>query len=32
VPTVLFLCSDDARDITGVTIPREIFVARGETP
>jgi NAD(P)-dependent dehydrogenase (short-subunit alcohol dehydrogenase family) len=30
VPTVIFLCSDAARDITGVTIPREIFVAKGE--
>ena len=31
VPTVLFLCSDDARDISGVTINREIHVAKDDT-
>jgi 3-oxoacyl-[acyl-carrier protein] reductase len=31
VPTVLFLCSDDARDISGVTINREIHVAKGDS-
>lgn len=31
VPTVLFLCSDDAREISGVTINREIYVQHGET-
>jgi 3-oxoacyl-[acyl-carrier protein] reductase len=30
VPAVLFLCSDDAREITGVTINREIYVQHGE--
>jgi NAD(P)-dependent dehydrogenase (short-subunit alcohol dehydrogenase family) len=30
VPTIVFLCSDAAHDITGITIPREIFVAKGE--
>jgi NAD(P)-dependent dehydrogenase (short-subunit alcohol dehydrogenase family) len=28
VPTVVFLASDAARDITGVVVPREIFVAK----
>ena len=31
VPTVLFLCSDDAHDISGVTINREIHVAKDDT-
>jgi 3-oxoacyl-[acyl-carrier protein] reductase len=30
VPTVLFICSDDARNISGVTINREIYVQHGE--
>jgi NAD(P)-dependent dehydrogenase (short-subunit alcohol dehydrogenase family) len=30
VPTVVFLASDAARDITGVTINREIYLPRGE--
>ncbi|MEO8456173.1 MAG: glucose 1-dehydrogenase [Chloroflexota bacterium] len=28
VPTIVFLASDAARDITGVTIPREIYLPR----
>jgi NAD(P)-dependent dehydrogenase (short-subunit alcohol dehydrogenase family) len=31
VPTVVFLCSDAARELSGVVIPREIFVAKGDT-
>jgi NAD(P)-dependent dehydrogenase (short-subunit alcohol dehydrogenase family) len=31
VPTVVFLASDAAREISGVTINREVFVAKGET-
>jgi NAD(P)-dependent dehydrogenase (short-subunit alcohol dehydrogenase family) len=30
VPTIVFLASDAARDITGVTIPREIYMPRGD--
>jgi NAD(P)-dependent dehydrogenase (short-subunit alcohol dehydrogenase family) len=30
VPTVVFLCSDAAREISGATIPRQIFVAEGD--
>jgi len=30
VPTVIFLASDAARDITGVTIPREIYVKHSD--
>jgi NAD(P)-dependent dehydrogenase (short-subunit alcohol dehydrogenase family) len=29
VPTVVFLCSDASREISGATIPRQIFVAKG---
>lgn len=31
VPTLVFLASDAAREITGVTIPREIYLPKGET-
>ena len=30
VPTVVFLCSDASREISGATIPRQIFVAKGD--
>ncbi|HEY5641070.1 MAG TPA: SDR family oxidoreductase [Dehalococcoidia bacterium] len=29
VPTVIFLCSDSAREISGAMVPREVFVAKG---
>jgi 3-oxoacyl-[acyl-carrier protein] reductase len=31
VPTVVFLASDASREITGVTVPRQIFVAKEES-
>ena len=31
VPTVVFLCSDAAREISGATVPRQVFVAKGDT-
>jgi 2-deoxy-D-gluconate 3-dehydrogenase len=31
VPTVVFLASDAARELSGITIPRRIFVTKGET-
>ena len=30
VPTVVFLCSDAAREISGATVPRQVFVAKGD--
>ena len=29
VPTVVFLCSDASREISGATVPRQVFVAKG---
>ncbi len=31
VPTVVFLCSDASREISGAIVPRQIFVAKGDT-
>ncbi len=30
VPTVIFLCSDASREISGATVPRQVFVAKGD--
>ena len=30
VPTVVFLCSDASREISGATVPRRVFVAKGD--
>ena len=30
VPTVVFLCSDASREISGATVPRQIFVVKGD--
>ncbi len=30
VPTVVFLCSDASREISGATVPRQVFVAKGD--
>ncbi len=30
VPTVVFLCSDAGREISGATVPRQVFVAKGD--
>jgi 3-oxoacyl-[acyl-carrier protein] reductase/2-[hydroxy(phenyl)methyl]-succinyl-CoA dehydrogenase BbsD subunit len=30
VPTVVFLCSNASREISGATVPRQVFVAKGD--